>query len=88
MRAWWEVQDRLADCCQECGTALLQDKQKNYCVACLDSDVDKDNPALNPQAALTQVKEGQRVFNAQEEPLNSGSFRLGQSLARTFSQAP
>ncbi|XP_078283822.1 protein ZNRD2-like [Rhinoraja longicauda] len=49
-------------------TVLLQDKkQKNYCVACqeLDSDVDKDNPALNPQAALTQVRERQRLYNGE-----------------------
>ncbi|XP_072230696.1 protein ZNRD2 [Leuresthes tenuis] len=52
----------LGDCCDMCGTILLQDKQqKNYCVACqeLDSDVDKDNPALNAQAALSQVRERQ-----------------------------
>ncbi|XP_067877846.1 protein ZNRD2 isoform X2 [Heterodontus francisci] len=66
----------LADCCQECGTVLLQDKkQKNYCVACqeLDSDVDKDNPALNPQAALSQVRERQRIFNGHPEPFSCGS---------------
>ncbi|GCB82261.1 hypothetical protein scyTo_0022884 [Scyliorhinus torazame] len=54
-----------------CETVLLQDKKlKNYCVACqeLDSDVDKDNPALNPQAALSQVRERQRIFNGHEEP--------------------
>ncbi|KAI5100130.1 Sjoegren syndrome/scleroderma autoantigen 1, partial [Silurus meridionalis] len=52
----------LGDCCDICGTILLQDKQKkNYCVACqeLDSDIDKDNPALNAQAALSQVRERQ-----------------------------
>ncbi|XP_060911223.1 protein ZNRD2 [Labrus mixtus] len=52
----------LGDCCDVCGTILLQDKQqKNYCVSCqeLDSDVDKDNPALNAQAALSQVRERQ-----------------------------
>ncbi|XP_069500949.1 protein ZNRD2 [Ambystoma mexicanum] len=52
----------LGDCCQDCGTILLQDKQRKlYCVACqeLDSDVDKDNPALNAQAALSQVRERQ-----------------------------
>ncbi|KAM4545584.1 protein ZNRD2 [Odontesthes bonariensis] len=52
----------LGDCCDMCGTILLQDKQqKNYCVSCqeLDSDVDKDNPALNAQAALSQVRERQ-----------------------------
>ncbi|XP_020512711.1 protein ZNRD2 [Labrus bergylta] len=52
----------LGDCCDVCGTILLQDKQqKIYCVSCqeLDSDVDKDNPALNAQAALSQVRERQ-----------------------------
>ncbi|CAJ1063584.1 hypothetical protein L3Q82_022400%2C partial [Xyrichtys novacula] len=52
----------LGDCCETCGTILLQDRQqKIYCVSCqeLDSDVDKDNPALNAQAALSQVRERQ-----------------------------
>uniref|UniRef100_H3DLK2 Zinc ribbon domain containing 2 n=1 Tax=Tetraodon nigroviridis TaxID=99883 RepID=H3DLK2_TETNG len=52
----------LGECCDLCGTILLQNKQqKNYCVSCqeLDSDVDKDNPALNAQAALSQVRERQ-----------------------------
>lgn len=52
----------LGECCDVCGTILLQDRQqKNYCVSCqeLDSDVDKDNPALNAQAALSQVRERQ-----------------------------
>ncbi|KAJ8276706.1 hypothetical protein COCON_G00084580 [Conger conger] len=56
----------LGECCDQCGTILLQDKQKkNYCVACqeLDSDVDKDNPALNAQAALSQVRERQLAAN-------------------------
>ncbi|XP_057677652.1 protein ZNRD2 [Corythoichthys intestinalis] len=50
----------LGECCDKCGTILLQDRaHKNYCVSCqeLDSDVDKDNPALNAQAALSQVRE-------------------------------
>ncbi|XP_063342433.1 protein ZNRD2 [Pelmatolapia mariae] len=52
----------LGEACEVCGTILLQDKQqKNYCVSCqeLDSDIDKDNPALNAQAALSQVRERQ-----------------------------
>nr|XP_020455462.1 Sjoegren syndrome/scleroderma autoantigen 1 [Monopterus albus] len=52
----------LGECCDVCGTILLQNKQqKNYCVSCqeLDSDIDKDNPALNAQAALSQVRERQ-----------------------------
>ncbi|TRY99277.1 hypothetical protein DNTS_022827 [Danionella cerebrum] len=56
----------LGECCELCGTILLQDKQKkNYCVACqeLDSDLDKDNPALNAQAALSQVRERQLATN-------------------------
>ncbi|XP_063801254.1 protein ZNRD2 isoform X2 [Pseudophryne corroboree] len=50
----------LGDCCDSCGTILLQDRQKQLlCVSCqdLDSDTEKDNPALNPQAALSQVRE-------------------------------
>ncbi|XP_015744106.1 Sjoegren syndrome/scleroderma autoantigen 1 [Python bivittatus] len=61
----------LGDCCEECGTILLQDKQKKlYCVACqeLNSDVDKDNPALNAQAALSQVRERQLAANSNEVP--------------------
>ncbi|XP_063173040.1 protein ZNRD2 [Candoia aspera] len=57
----------LGECCEECGTILLQDKQKKlYCVTCqeLNSDVDKDNPALNAQAALSQVRERQLAANS------------------------
>ncbi|KAL4648202.1 Sjoegren syndrome/scleroderma autoantigen 1 [Arapaima gigas] len=57
----------LSDCCEQCETILLQDKhKKNYCVACqeLDSDIDKDNPALNAQAALSQVRERQLATQA------------------------
>ncbi|KAG9263224.1 Sjoegren syndrome/scleroderma autoantigen 1 isoform X1 [Astyanax mexicanus] len=63
----------LGECCELCGTILLQDKQKkNYCVACqeLDSDVDKDNPALNAQAALSQVRE--RQLASQPHPQANG----------------
>ncbi|XP_061462440.1 protein ZNRD2 [Rhineura floridana] len=59
----------LGDCCEECGTILLQDKQKKlYCVACqeLNSDVDKDNPALNAQAALSQVRERQLAATSED----------------------
>ncbi|XP_063002082.1 protein ZNRD2 isoform X2 [Elgaria multicarinata webbii] len=59
----------LGDCCEDCGTILLQDKQKKlYCVACqeLNSDVDKDNPALNAQAALSQVRERQLAANSED----------------------
>ncbi|XP_063751121.1 protein ZNRD2 [Eleginops maclovinus] len=69
----------LGDCCDVCGTILLQDKQqKIYCVSCqeLDSDVDKDNPALNAQAALSQVRERQLAAQAAAPPqapeLNEG----------------
>ncbi|KYO43765.1 Sjoegren syndrome/scleroderma autoantigen 1 [Alligator mississippiensis] len=51
----------LGDCCQDCGTILLQDQQKRlYCVACqeLDSDVDKDNPGTSPP---TQIPPGGRA---------------------------
>ncbi|XP_068116680.1 protein ZNRD2 isoform X3 [Hyperolius riggenbachi] len=54
----------LGDSCEACGTILLQDRQKKLlCVSCqeLDSDTEKDNPALNPQAALTQVREHQQA---------------------------
>ncbi|CAH2324836.1 Hypothetical predicted protein [Pelobates cultripes] len=52
----------LGDSCDTCGTILLQDRQKKLlCVSCqeLDSDTEKDNPVLNPQAALSQVREHQ-----------------------------
>ncbi|XP_034062493.1 protein ZNRD2 [Gymnodraco acuticeps] len=61
----------LGDCCDVCGTILLQDKQqKLYCVSCqeLDSDVDKDNPVLNAQAALSQVRERQLAAQAAAPP--------------------
>ncbi|KAF7206257.1 protein ZNRD2 [Nothobranchius furzeri] len=64
----------LGECCDACGTILLQDKQqKNYCVSCqeLDSDIDKDNPALNAQAALSQVREQQLA--AQSPPPTQAS---------------
>ncbi|XP_046876679.1 protein ZNRD2 [Hypomesus transpacificus] len=72
----------LGDCCDTCGTILLQDKQqKYYCVSCqeLDSDVDKDNPALNAQAALSQVRE--RQLAAQPGPqVNGGSSQAAVSI--------
>ncbi|MGH0144190.1 UNVERIFIED_CONTAM: hypothetical protein FKN15_005905 [Acipenser sinensis] len=46
----------LGECCEECSTILMQDKQKkNYCVACqeLDSDMDKDNPVCSPHPELS-----------------------------------
>ncbi|KAG8437820.1 hypothetical protein GDO86_008502 [Hymenochirus boettgeri] len=52
----------LGDSCETCGTILLQDKQKKLlCISCqeLDSDTEKDNPVLNSQAALSQVRERQ-----------------------------
>ncbi|XP_024122452.1 protein ZNRD2 isoform X1 [Oryzias melastigma] len=63
----------LGECCDACGTILLQDRQqKNYCVSCqeMDSDIDKDNPALNAQAALSQVRE--RQLAAQTPEVNGG----------------
>uniref|UniRef100_A0A3B4VCP1 Zinc ribbon domain containing 2 n=1 Tax=Seriola dumerili TaxID=41447 RepID=A0A3B4VCP1_SERDU len=69
----------LGECCDVCGTILLQDRQqKNYCVSCqeLDSDIDKDNPALNAQAALSQVRERQLAAQSpapsQAPELNGG----------------
>uniref|UniRef100_A0A8C6LFQ1 Zinc ribbon domain containing 2 n=1 Tax=Nothobranchius furzeri TaxID=105023 RepID=A0A8C6LFQ1_NOTFU len=67
----------ISDCVYSCvcfQTILLQDKQqKNYCVSCqeLDSDIDKDNPALNAQAALSQVREQQLA--AQSPPPTQAS---------------
>lgn len=61
----------LGDCCEVCGTILLQDRQqKIFCVSCqeLDSDVDKDNPALNAQAALSQVRERQLAAQSLSSP--------------------
>ncbi|XP_051903019.1 protein ZNRD2 [Hippocampus zosterae] len=61
----------LAECCDVCGTILLQDRtHKNYCVSCqeLDSDVDKDNPALNAQAALSQVRERRLAAQSPASP--------------------
>uniref|UniRef100_A0A3Q3EK81 Zinc ribbon domain containing 2 n=1 Tax=Labrus bergylta TaxID=56723 RepID=A0A3Q3EK81_9LABR len=72
----------LGDCCDVCGTILLQDKQqKIYCVSCqeLDSDVDKDNPALNAQAALSQVRERQL---AAQSPTPSSSSQASVSVPR------
>ncbi|TNM84732.1 protein ZNRD2 [Takifugu rubripes] len=75
----------LGQCCDLCGTILLQNKQQKnyYCVSCqeLDSDVDKDNPALNAQAALSQVRERQLAAQtpAQVSPaeLNGGPSTSG-----------
>lgn len=81
----------LGECCDACGTILLQDKQqKNYCVSCqeLDSDVDKDNPALNAQAALSQVRErqlaAQSAVTSQAPELNGGpsTSQAGVSVAQ------
>ncbi|XP_068779769.1 protein ZNRD2 [Struthio camelus] len=61
----------LGQCCPDCGTILLQNKQQQlYCVACqeLDSDVDKDDPALNAQAALSQAREHRRAGAAPGPP--------------------
>uniref|UniRef100_A0A3Q2Q041 Zinc ribbon domain containing 2 n=1 Tax=Fundulus heteroclitus TaxID=8078 RepID=A0A3Q2Q041_FUNHE len=79
----------LGDSCEVCGTVLLQDRQqKNYCVSCqeLDSDIDKDNPALNPQAALSQVREWQL---AAQSPAATRVPELngGQSSSSASSQA-
>ncbi|XP_062454856.1 protein ZNRD2 [Rhea pennata] len=61
----------LGECCPDCGTILLQDKQRQlYCVVCqeLDSDADKDDPALSAQAALSQAREHQRAGAAGPRP--------------------
>ncbi|XP_076017538.1 protein ZNRD2 [Genypterus blacodes] len=77
----------LGECCDVCGTILLQDKQqKLYCVSCqeLDSDVDKDNPALNAQAALSQVRERQL---AAQNPAASNVPELNGGGPSTSNQA-
>uniref|UniRef100_G3TX26 Zinc ribbon domain containing 2 n=1 Tax=Loxodonta africana TaxID=9785 RepID=G3TX26_LOXAF len=65
----------LGETCSDCGTILLQDKQRKiYCVACqeLDSDVDKDNPVLDSecQAAFSQAREHQLA--SASEPAGAG----------------
>ncbi|XP_036974589.1 protein ZNRD2 [Acanthopagrus latus] len=78
----------LGECCDVCGTILLQDKQqKNYCVSCqeLDSDVDKDNPALNAQAALSQVRERQL---AAQSPAPSQAQELSGGLSQPNVSVP
>ncbi|KAM8900205.1 protein ZNRD2 [Spinachia spinachia] len=83
----------LGECCDVCGTILLQDKQhKNYCVSCqeLDSDVDKDNPALNAQAALSQVRERQLAAQStapSQPPEPNGGLGGGGSGSSSSSQA-
>ncbi|KAG8563493.1 hypothetical protein GDO81_016101 [Engystomops pustulosus] len=60
----------LGESCDMCGTILLQDRQKKLlCISCqeLDSDTEKDNPVLNPQAALSQVREHQ--LSLQDNPV-------------------
>uniref|UniRef100_A0A672FJ20 Zinc ribbon domain containing 2 n=1 Tax=Salarias fasciatus TaxID=181472 RepID=A0A672FJ20_SALFA len=78
----------LGECCDVCGTILLQDRgQKNYCVSCqeLDSDIDKDNPALNAQAALSQVRERQLAAHSpapsQAHELNGGPSNTPASVS-------
>ncbi|XP_068600919.1 protein ZNRD2 [Brachionichthys hirsutus] len=80
----------LGECCDVCGTILLQDKQqKNYCVSCqeLDSDVDKDNPALNAQAALSQVRERQLATQF-PTPSQSPELNGGPSSSQTSVSVP
>jgi len=46
--------------CTECECIMMQDKQKrNYCIACeeLDTDTDKDDPAVSQTAARSLVEE-------------------------------
>ncbi|CAN9501489.1 unnamed protein product [Ophioblennius macclurei] len=80
----------LGECCDVCGTILLQDRgQKNYCVSCqeLDSDVDKDNPALNAQAALSQVRERQLAASA-PAPSQAHELNGGPSSAQASASVP
>uniref|UniRef100_G3UGR1 Zinc ribbon domain containing 2 n=1 Tax=Loxodonta africana TaxID=9785 RepID=G3UGR1_LOXAF len=65
----------LGETCSDCGTILLQDKQRKiYCVACqeLDSDVDKDNPGEGSGAAFSQAREHQ-LASASESPRASAN---------------
>ncbi|XP_073515577.1 protein ZNRD2 isoform X2 [Phyllobates terribilis] len=60
----------LGESCDTCGTILLQDRQKKLlCISCqeLDSDTEKDNPVLNSQAALSQVREHR--LSLQDSPI-------------------
>ncbi|ELU08865.1 hypothetical protein CAPTEDRAFT_125709, partial [Capitella teleta] len=61
----------LATTCPHCATILMLDKQgRNYCIACseLDSDADKDDPALNTQAARQlEAEQNQRSTFADAE---------------------
>ncbi|XP_071402075.1 protein ZNRD2 [Centroberyx affinis] len=80
----------LGECCELCGTILLQDKQqKNYCVSCqeLDSDVDKDNPALNAQAALSQVRERQLAAQP-PAPSQAPELNVGPSTSQGSGSVP
>ncbi|XP_013421369.1 Sjoegren syndrome/scleroderma autoantigen 1 isoform X2 [Lingula anatina] len=50
----------LGSSCELCGTILLRDRQsQDYCVGCndLESDTDKDNPAVNTEAARSHERE-------------------------------
>ncbi|XP_013873100.1 protein ZNRD2 [Austrofundulus limnaeus] len=80
----------LGECCDVCGTILLQDKQqKNYCVSCqeLDSDIDKDNPALNAQAALSQVRERQLAAQS-PPPTQAAQLNGGASSSQSGGSVP
>ncbi|CAH1263370.1 SSSCA1 [Branchiostoma lanceolatum] len=55
--------------CEDCGCILLRDKQgADYCVACneLESDHDKDNPAVNEEAARGLHREAQYATAAKD----------------------
>ncbi|XP_040906686.1 protein ZNRD2 isoform X2 [Toxotes jaculatrix] len=80
----------LGECCDVCGTILLQDRQqKNYCVSCqeLDSDIDKDNPALNAQAALSQVRERQLAAHS-PAPSQAPEVNVGPSNSQASVSVP
>lgn len=65
----------LATTCPHCDTILLQTRQGvNYCVSCseLDSDADKDNPALNTTAAASMARE----LEGKASPGNTSSHLL------------
>ncbi|CAH1792223.1 unnamed protein product [Owenia fusiformis] len=70
----------LGTSCGKCNTVLLRTKQGlEYCVSCseLDSDTDKDNPALNSQAALVQARE-QHVRSSSES--NNSTLNINNGI--------
>jgi len=77
----------LATTCPHCDTILLQTRQgQNYCVSCseLDSDADKDNPAINTAAAASMARELETKIpsNTSSNLLQNISQATGESTPR------